>query len=149
MNKNVFHCTRTCTGQKTQCFQADVKRYKCSYLKVRQLHQSPIKMTEERKKSEVKNEVWNVERKEESRLAKMNVYVVEERKCILIFYSRGLIKRVTWEYSKTCAATEMEKEEASLDILIFVNNWWLCDIFLLDILVYSICYTSFLKVLIS
>jgi hypothetical protein len=106
-------------------------------------------MTEERKKSEVKNEVRNVERKEKSRLAKMNVYVVEERKCTLIFYSRGLIKQVTYEYSKTCAATETEKEGPLLDILIFVNNWWLCDIFLLDIFVYFICYTSFLKVLIS
>lgn len=53
----------------------------------------------------------------------MNVYVVEERTCTLIFYSQGLIKRVTYEYSKTCAATETEKEEALLDIFIFVNNW--------------------------
>jgi len=135
MTKSVLHCTRTCTGQKTQCFQANVKRCKCSYLKVRQIHQTRIKTTEERKKSDVKNEIRNVERKEKSRLAKMNVFVVEERKCTLIFYSQGVIKRATYEYSKTCATTETEKEEALLDIFNFVNNWWLSNIFLLDILV--------------
>jgi hypothetical protein len=64
MIKSVFHCTRTLSmGQKTQCFQADVKRYDCLYLKVHQLHQSHIKMTEERRKSEVKNGIRNVEKK--------------------------------------------------------------------------------------
>ena len=102
MIKRVFHCTRTLsTGQKTQCFQADVKRYKCSYLNVRQLHQSHIKMTEERRKSEVKNGIRNVERKEKSRLVMTNVYLVEERNCTLIFYSRGVTKRGKYEYSKT------------------------------------------------
>jgi hypothetical protein len=79
----------------------------------------------------------------------MDVYVMEERKCTLIFYSRRVIKRVTYEFSKTCAATETEKEEALFDIFIFVNNWWLSDIFLLDSLVKFIRYIPFLKVSIS
>jgi len=133
MTKNVFHCTRTwSTGKKTQCFQADVKRYKCSYLKVRQLHQSRIKTTEEGKNSEVKDEIWNVERKGKSRLAKINVYAVDERKCTSIFYSRWVTKRRTFENRKTWAATETEKEEALFDIFIFLNNWSLSDIFLLS-----------------
>jgi hypothetical protein len=115
------------------------------YLEVRQLHQSRIKTTEERKKSEVTNEIRNVERKEKSRLAKMNVYEVEERKCTSIFYSRGVTKRGTYEYSKTCAATETEKEEALLDVFIFVNNWWLDEIFILNSLVYSMLLKVFIS----
>lgn len=106
--------------KKTQCFQADVKRYKCSYLKMGQLHQSRIKTTEERKNSEAKNEIRNVERKEISRLSKMNVYVVEERKCKLIFYSRWVTKRGTVENTKF---EQQQKRKRKKHFLTYLFSW--------------------------